>query len=466
MMTAPAEDGAMQHEVRNPYDGALIASVPLASEADVRDAVGRADSVRSQMADMPAFRRAQILNRTAALIDEQSSDLARMMAQESGKPLKYSRGEVARAVETFQFAAEEARRVHGETVPLDAAKGGVGKIGYYVRVPVGVVAAITPFNFPLNLVAHKVSPAVAAGCPIVLKPAPATPLTSLRLAELMLEAGLPPGAFSVVVGDGDVGRWLTTDPRVAMITFTGSPPVARAISQVAGLRRTTFELGGNAATIIDETGDLDAAVNATVTGSFAYSGQVCISVQRIYVHRSQYDTFKVNFLDKTAKLTMGDPLKDSTDIGPLISDVAAQRISAWLDEAVGQGASILAGGQGDGRMFQPTVLESVDSSMKVMCMEVFGPVVSLIPFDDFDQALADADDSPFGLQAGIYTANLGRAMRAVKRLNVGGVIINDVPTFRVDHMPYGGNKDSGVGREGPRFAMDDMLTLKMVVINA
>jgi acyl-CoA reductase-like NAD-dependent aldehyde dehydrogenase len=455
----------MQHEVRNPYDGSLIASVPRAEEADVRAAIDRAESVRATMAAMPAFRRGQILQRTAALIDGQAAELARLMAQESGKPLKYARGEVARAVETFQFAAEEARRIHGETIPLDAAKGGVGKIGYYVRVPVGIVAAITPFNFPLNLVAHKVAPAIAAGCPIVLKPAPATPLTSLRLAALLQEAGLPAGAFSVVVGDADVGAWLTTDPRVAMITFTGSPPVARAISQVAGLRRTTFELGGNAATIIDETGDLDAAVNATVTGSFAYSGQVCISVQRIYVHRSKYDDFKAKFLERTARLTLGDPLKDTTDIGPLITDSAAERIRAWLDEAAAQGASILAGGDAEGRMFPPTVLENVSREMKVMRLEVFGPVVSLIPFDDYEDALAAADDSPFGLQAGIYTMVLGRALRAVERLNVGGVIINDVPTFRVDHMPYGGNKESGVGREGPRFAMDDMLTLKMVVIN-
>lgn len=455
----------MQHEVRNPYDGTLIAAVPLATEQDVRDAISRAEAVRTQLAEMPAFRRAQILYRTAQLIDDNSADISRLMASESGKPMKYARGEVARAVETFQFAAEEAKRIHGETVPLDAAKGGVGKIGYFVRVPVGIVAAITPFNFPLNLVAHKVAPAVAAGCPIVLKPAPATPLTSLRLADLMAEAGLPAGAFSVVVGDSDVGRWLTTDPRVAMITFTGSPPVARAISQVAGLRRTTFELGGNAATIIDETADVDTAVDKTVVGSFAYSGQVCISVQRIYVHRSKYDEFKQKFVEKTQRLSMGDPLKDSTDIGPLINEVAAQRIEAWINEASAQGASVLAGGGREGLMFQPTVLENVDPSMKVMCMEAFGPLVNLVPYDDFDEALAAVDDSPFGLQAGVYTVNLPRAMKAVQKLNVGGVVINDVPTFRVDHMPYGGNKDSGVGREGPRFAIEDMTTLKMVVIN-
>ncbi len=455
----------MSHKVFNPYDNSLVAEVPSATEADVRAAIGKAAAIKDQLAQMPAHRRGAILNKTAQLIEANAEALARLMSQESGKPIRYARGEVNRAVETFTFAADEARRLHGETVPMDAAKGGLNKIGYYVRVPVGVVAAITPFNFPLNLVAHKVAPAVAVGCPIVLKPAPTTPLSALRLAELLAEAGLPEGGFQVVVGDADVGRWLTSDPRIAMITFTGSPPVAEAISKVAGLRRTTFELGGNAATIIDESADLDRAVGACVVGSFAYSGQVCISVQRIYVHRALYDRFRDAFVEQTRRLKLGDPLDDKTDIGPLINDSAGDRIAAWLDEAKVGGANILVGGDRDGRMFQPTVLENVDEGMKVMCNEVFGPVVSLVPFDDFDSALAAADDSPFGLQAGVYTRDLNHAMRAVQRLNVGGVIINDVPTFRVDHMPYGGNKNSGVGREGPRFAIEDMTTLKMVVIH-
>lgn len=455
----------MPQRVLNPYDESLLAELPDTTEADVRAAIGRAAAVRGTMAALPAHRRGAILHRASQLIDDQSSELADLMAKESAKPLKYARGEVNRAVETFQFAAEEAKRLHGETLPLDAAKGGVGKIGYYVRVPVGVVAAITPFNFPLNLVAHKVAPAVAAGCPIVLKPAPATPLTSLRLAEIMQEAGLPDGAFEVVVGDREVGEWLTTDPRVAMITFTGSPPVARAISQIAGLRRTTFELGGNAATIIDETVDLDKVVNAVVTGSFAYSGQVCISIQRIYIHASRYDTFRDLLVERVGRLVTGDPLKDSTDIGPMITEAAASRVDAWVQEAVQQGARILTGGTRNGRVYAPTVLENVTRDMRVMRDEVFGPVVNLIPFEDFEDALAGVDDSAFGLQAGVYTRDLGRAMLAVQRLNVGGVIINDTPSFRVDHMPYGGNKDSGTGREGPRFAIEDMTTLRMVVIN-
>ena len=373
--------------ITNPYDERIIATVPESTEADVRAAIARAAAAAPVMAQMPAHRKGAILDKAAQIMDAQAAELARMMAQESGKPMKYARGEVARAVETFGFAASEARRLHGETVPMDAAKGGVGKIGYYVRVPVGVIAAITPFNFPLNLVGHKVAPAVAAGCPIVLKPAPATPLTAIRLQEILLEAGLPEGAFEIVLGGADVGEWLTTDPRVNMITFTGSPGVARAISKNVGLRRLTLELGGNAATVVAEDGNLDHAVSRNVMG-----------------------------------------------------------------------------GTRKGRMLAPTVLENVQESMRVMCMEVFGPVVSLVPYDDFDAALAAVDESPFGLQAGVYTRDLDKALKAVQRLNVGGVIINDVPTFRVDQMPYGGNKDFGVGREGPRFAVEEMTTLKMVVI--
>lgn len=449
----------------NPYTQQVIETIPEATETEVRAAIGRAQAVAPQLAAMPAYRRAQILTRTADLIESQIQALAELIASESAKPMRYAKGEVNRAVETFTFAAEEARRIHGETVPLDAAKGGLGKIGYYVRVPVGVVAAITPFNFPLNLVAHKIAPAIAAGCPIVLKPAPTTPLTSIRLRDLMLEAGLPDGAFEIVVGDADVGRWLTTDPRIAMISFTGSPPVAHAISQVAGLRRTAFELGGNAATIIEPDANLEDAVQRCVVGSFAYSGQVCISIQRIYVHRSRYEEFRTQFLERTARLAQGDPLRDTTEIGPMITESAAQRVEAWVQEAVEQGASVSIGGQRQGAMMMPTVLENVSTEMKVMREEVFGPVVNLIPYDDFDEALAAADDSAFGLQAGIFTNDLAKAMRAVNRLNVGGVIINDSPSFRVDHMPYGGNKNSGVGREGPHFAIEDMTTLKMVVIN-
>lgn len=453
-------------QILNPYDSSIVGTVDESRQEDVQAAIARADHVRGAMARMPAHQRGAILAKTSQLIDSQVEDIARLMAQESGKPLRYSRGEVKRAVETFAFAADEARRIHGETVPLDAAQGGVGKIGYFVRVPVGVVAAITPFNFPLNLVAHKVAPAIAAGCPIVLKPNPATPLTALRLGEIMAEAGLPDGAFEIVIGGADVGTWLTSDPRISMISFTGSPPVARAISQVAGLRRTVFELGGNAATIIDETSDIDSAIEKTVVGSFAYSGQVCISIQRIYVHESHYDEFRDKFVARTNRLVRGNPIEDATEVGPLINDAAAERIDTWVKEAADAGATITTGGTREGRMYVPTVLENVTTDMRVMREEVFGPVVNLLPFRRFEAALDAVNDSAFGLQAGVYTRDLTRATQAIERLDVGGVIINDVPTFRVDQMPYGGNKLSGVGREGPRFAIEDMTTLKMVVISA
>lgn len=454
-----------QLEVTNPYDGSMVAAVREADEQDVRAAIEHAAAAAPTMAKLTAQRRAAILSKTAAILESDASRIARTMAQESGKPMKFARGEVSRAVETFTFAADAARSMHGETIPMDAALGGVGKIGYYVRVPVGVIAAITPFNFPLNLVAHKVAPAIAAGNTIVLKPNPATPLTALNLAEILREAGLPDGAFEVVVGGADVGNWLVTDPRVNMITFTGSVPVAREISKVAGLRRTTFELGGNAATVIDETADLDKAVKATVTGGFAYSGQVCISVQRVYVHASRYAEFRAKYVEATNKLTLGNPLEDSTDIGPLLNDGAAARVEAWVNEAAAGGASVIAGGKRDGRMFQPTVIENATREMKVVCEEVFGPVVVLAPFEDFDAALDAVNDSPFGLQAGVYTRDLTRALRATQKLDVGGVIINDVPTFRIDNMPYGGVKESGIGREGPRFAIEDMTNLKMVVMS-
>ncbi|MEO0596817.1 MAG: aldehyde dehydrogenase family protein [Chloroflexota bacterium] len=449
----------------NPFDASVVESIEPADEATVRDAIARAYAVRETMATMPAHERGRILNKTASLIEQHADELTDLIIKESGKPRRYARGEVNRAVETFTFSADEARRLHGETIPMDAARGGVGKMGYYVRMPVGVVGAITPFNFPLNLVAHKMAPAVAAGCPMVLKPAPATPLTALRLRELLIEAGLPEDALSVVVGDADVGRWLTTDERVAMITFTGSPPVARAISQVSGLRRTVFELGGNAATILDETANIDAAMNRLLIGSFAYSGQVCISVQRIYVHRSLYDDFREKFIAQTEQLVVGDPMDAETEIGPIVSDDAVKRVVAWLQSAEEQGATISAGGTHEGRMFRPTVLENVREDMQIMCTEAFAPIVNLVPFDDFEEALALANDSEFGLQAGVYTRDINRVLQAIERLDVGGVIINDVPTFRVDQMPYGGNKNSGLGREGPRFSVEEMTTIRMVVIN-
>ena len=453
-------------DVINPYDNALVAQVPVTTQVGIETIIERAYQLRASFAQMPAYERGDILNQTAELISQSRDELAQLMVQESGKPLRYARGEVGRAIETFTFAADEARRLHGETIPMDAARNGVGKIGFYVREPIGVIGAITPFNFPLNLVAHKVAPAIACGCPIVLKPSPFTPLSSLRLAKLLVEAGLPEGIFQVVVGDADVGRWLTTDPRIAMLTFTGSLGVASAISQVAGIRRTTFELGGNAATIITETTPItDTLINRLLVGSFAYSGQVCISVQRLYIHESIYQDVRDKLVDHCRQMTLGDPLNETTDIGPLINDQATKRIQIWLKEAIAAGARVVCGGHNHGRMFEPTILENVTNTMKVMCAEVFGPVVNLVPYTDFETVLAEVNDTTFGLQAGVYTNDMGQMMRAIRTLETGGIMINDVPTFRVDHMPYGGNKDSGTGREGPRFAIEEMTTLKMIVMN-
>lgn len=453
-------------QVRNPYDDKVVQTVADTTSDELDRILQRAYDLRQTMASLPAHEKAAILTRTANLIAERADEFAESIVRESGKPMRYARGEVNRCVETFTFAAETARSLHGETIPMDAAKGGVGKVGYYVREPVGVVGAITPFNFPLNLVAHKVAPAIACGCPIVLKPSPMTPLTAIKLADTLLEAGLPQGAFTVVVGDVEVGQQLTTDLRVAMLSFTGSPGVGEAISKVAGLRRTTFELGGNAATIVDAGTHLtDSLIDRLVVGAFAYSGQVCISVQRIYVHESLYDDFRDKFVARTKNLKVGDPMDEATEIGPLINDAAAQRIEAWVATAQEQGAIVRVGGQREGRMMQATVLENVHNDMQIMCAEAFGPIVNLVPYSDFDTALDEVNDSEFGLQAGVYTPILDKAMQAIAKLNVGGVMINDIPTFRVDHMPYGGNKKSGVGREGPRFAIEDMTTLKMVVIN-
>lgn len=457
----------MTQKILNPYNDEVVGEVPVLDEMAVNDALQRAADFKEEFAAMPAHQKATLLVKTAELIAANATELAELITKESGKPIRYARGEVGRAVETFTFAADEARRLRGETLRLDAAKGGVGKFGYYVRTPIGVVAAITPFNFPLNLVVHKVAPAIAVGCPIVLKPSPATPLTAMRLRELMVEAGLPEAAFQVVTGDADVGRWLTISDKVDMITFTGSTAVAHKIHQAAGLRRTTFELGGNAGVIIDEGTEITPElVNRVAAGCFAYSGQVCISVQRIYAHESLADELKNALIERTKTMVYGDPIDDTTEIGPLINDLAAERIQQWVQEALDDGASILVGGESDGRMFQPTLMEGVPDNLNLMCSEVFGPVANFITYSDFDEALKAVDDSEFGLQAGVYTPRLDKAMHAVERLNVGGVIINDIPMFRVDHMPYGGNKKSGIGREGPQFSVEDMTEIKMVVINS
>jgi acyl-CoA reductase-like NAD-dependent aldehyde dehydrogenase len=349
---------------------------------------------------------------------------------------------------------------------MDASASGEGRVGFYLRTPVGVVAAITPFNFPLNLVAHKVAPALAAGNTVVLKPAEETPLSAVRLAEILAEAGLPPGALTLVHGDGPtVGEWLVRDPVPAKVSFTGSPPVGARILSIAGLKRVTLELGNNSGTIVEPDADLDKAVPRCVVSAFANSGQVCLSLQRLYLHESIAPEFTRRFLEATAALKVGNPLDRDCDVGPMISDEAADRAQSWMKEAVGEGARILSGGRREGRLLWPTVLADTRPEMKVMCQEAFAPLVSIVIYKTFEEALRLLADSPYGLQAGIYTHDLRKAFAAVKRVDVGGLMVNDTSIYRVDHMPYGGNRMSGIGREGVRFAIEEMTNLRMVCFN-
>ncbi len=453
-------------DVINPYDDTLIGVVPEATPELVDKAIAAAQQGFKVISAMPAWKRAEILETAAAYILRDKEEIAGIIAREAGKSWKYALAEAERTAETFRFASLEARNEHGAVVPMDASPVSAGRFGFYLRVPIGVIGAITPFNFPMNLVAHKVAPAIAAGNALVVKPATKTPLSLLKMAELLEEAGLPGGVLNVLIGSGKVvGNQLVQDERLAMITFTGSPAVGRGIKALAGLKRVTLELGSNSPTIIDEDADLAKAVPRCIMGSFANSGQVCISVQRIFVHRNRYNEFLSKIVAATRQLIVGDPMDRRCDIGPMISDVELQRALVWLDEAKSLGATVETGGNRVGNCLEPTILSGVTPDMQVMCSEVFAPIVSIVPFETFEQALDMADASVYGLQAGIYTNDINKAFQAVKRLDVGGVIINDVPTFRVDHMPYGGNKESGLGREGIRYAMEEMTNIKFVCFN-
>jgi acyl-CoA reductase-like NAD-dependent aldehyde dehydrogenase len=452
--------------VLNKYSQETIGFVPICDKENYERAVISAQKGFEIISNLPAYRRSEILQRTSEILNEQKREIAQIICQEAGKAYKHSLLEVERSVQTFKFASEEAKNIHGETVPMDSAVGSEKRIGFYLRFPVGIIGAISPFNFPLNLVAHKVAPAIAAGCSVILKPASFTPLTSLKLGEIMLEAGLPKGALNVIVGSGGtVGEWMVEDERLAMITFTGSPPIGREIKSRSGLKKVTLELGSNSAVIIDEEADLNLALPRCVMGAFAYSGQICISVQRICIHQRIYDKFLKLFIEATKKLKIGDPLDPETDIGPMISEGEAKRCENWVDEAVKEGAKVLIGGKREGVIYHPTIIADVKPQMKVMAQEVFAPVVCVVPFDNFDNAIEMVNDSIYGLQAGIFTKDVDKAFQAVKKIKVGGVIINDVPTYRADQMPYGGVKESGIGREGLKFAIEEMTDIKMVVFN-
>jgi acyl-CoA reductase-like NAD-dependent aldehyde dehydrogenase len=451
--------------VLDKFTGETISRVPASSREDVSGAVTRAQQAFAGYSQWPAHRRAAVLEKAARLIAERREKLAETICREAGKAWKHSLAEADRAVETFKFAAEEAKRIHGETVPLDASAAGEGRLGFYLRVPVGVVAAVTPFNFPLNLVAHKVAPALAAGDTVVLKPATAAPLTALALQGLLREAGLPEGALEIVIGGGaTVGTWLVSDPRPAAVTFTGSPAVGLEITRQAGLKKIALELGNNGGVIIEPDSDWEAAVPRCVTSAFANSGQVCISLQRVYVHESIAAPFTERILKAVAQLKTGNPLDRDCDVGPMISEAEAARAEAWVKEAVSAGARVLAGGGRTGALMEPTVLDRARPEMKVVCQEVFAPVVSLLTYREFPEALAALADTPYGLQAGIYTRDIAKALEAARRLDFGGVMINDTPLFRTDNMPYGGNRGSGIGREGVRYAVEELTSLRLVVI--
>jgi acyl-CoA reductase-like NAD-dependent aldehyde dehydrogenase len=452
-------------EVRSPYDGALVAVVHRAGPPEIDEAIARAAAAFETTRHLASWRRAEVLEKTSAAIAARSEELARTLALEAGKPLKTARLEVARAAFTFKVAAEEAKRVYGEIVPLDWLPGTEGREGWVRRVPLGPVAGITPFNFPLNLVAHKVAPALAAGDPIIVRPASQTPVSALKLAEIVLDAGWPPEALSVVPSSTADAAPLVEDERITLLTFTGSPAVGWDLKRRAGRKRVTLELGGNAAVIVHEDAEFDYAVERVAWGGFAYSGQSCISVQRVYVHERLYERFADALVARVRGLRVGDPLEETTDIGPLIDLTAAERVEAWVAEARAAGARVLAGGTRRGTLWEPTVLDTLQPTLRVSCQEVFAPLVGLYRFADVRDAIAAANASPYGLQAGLFTHDTRVIQAAIDGIEVGGLIVNDVPTFRVDHMPYGGVKLSGFGREGLRYAIEEMTEMKLVAYN-
>jgi acyl-CoA reductase-like NAD-dependent aldehyde dehydrogenase len=447
----------------SPYSGEQIAETAFADEEEVNSAIAAAEKARATMAKMPAHQRASILEKLVKLMEEKMDECVRLIALEAAKPWTTAKAEVARTMMTYKFAAEEARRIHGETIPMDAAPGGEDRIAFTIRQPLGVVAAITPFNFPMNLVAHKVGPAIAAGNTIVLKPATQTPLSALFLAELLQEAGLPAGVLNVVTGSGSiVGERIIQDERVKVITFTGSPAVGIGIRNKAGLRKVILELGSNSALIVDKGVDVDAIIPRAVTGAFTFSGQVCISLQRTYVHEEIYDEFVEKFVAQTKTLRLGNPLDPETDVSALISPKDVERSLQWIEEAKQLGATVAIGGEREGNILKPTVLLNVDPQAKVSCQEVFAPIVLINKVSSVDEAIGYVNDSRYGLQAGLYTPDVSTAFHAAEALEVGGVMINDIPTFRVDHMPYGGVKESGVGREGLKYAIEEMTEMKLI----
>jgi len=452
-------------EIRAPYDGAVVGRVFRGRREHAEAAIAAAVKAFGTTRRLPAFERQRVLRQIATGMQERKEEFSRILAQEAGKPIKTARIEVERAIFTFNIAAEETVRGYGEYLPLDWQQSTAGRWGIVRRFPLGPIAGISPFNFPLNLVAHKVAPAMAAGCSMVLKPAPQTPLSTLLLAEVVQQAGWPDGGLNVLPLSNEDSELLVTDERIKLITFTGSAAVGWAIKNKAGKKKVVLELGGNSAVIVHSDYDLKYAADRCVTGGFAYAGQSCISVQRILVENSVYGKFTDLLLSGVSKLKVGDPLDESSDLGPLIRESDAIRAADWIQEAVRGGARLLCGGKRKGSLLEPTVLTGTRPYMKVNCQEIFAPVVTVEPYNDFASALREANNSPYGLQAGLFTRDAKLIFQAYEELEVGGLIAGDVPTFRVEHMPYGGVKDSGLGREGLRDAIQEMTEPKLLVMN-
>jgi acyl-CoA reductase-like NAD-dependent aldehyde dehydrogenase len=457
-------DGA-PYEVACPYDGTAVATVHRASPDDLERATAAAARAFATTRAIPAHKRAAALRAIAAGITAQAEDLARTIALEAGKPIRQARVEVGRSAVTFAAAADEATRSHDEALRLDAAPGGEGRQGLLRRFPIGPIAAISPFNFPLNLVAHKLAPAIAAGCPVVLKPASQTPVTALKLARIIAESGWPAEALSVLpLASKDAGP-LVEDERFALLTFTGSPVVGWELKRRAGRKRVTLELGGNAGVVVHSDADLGLAAARATVGGFSYAGQTCISVQRVFVHEEAYEPFMDRFVPAVQALRLGHPLDEASDLSALISRGEGERVAAWIEEARADGAEVLTGGGVSGGAVEPTIIVRAGPQLRVNCQEIFAPVVTVQTYRDFGEALAAVNDSDFGLQAGVFTRDVGRIFQAYDTLEVGGVIVNDVPTWRVDPMPYGGVKMSGFGREGLRYAIEEMTEPKLLVLN-
>ena len=451
-------------EVTNKYTGEVATRVAMADATAIEKGIEAASAAEDAMRDYPAYARQDVLNHCASRFQERAEELAQALCIEAGKPIKDSRGEVTRLIDTFRIGAEEATRIYGEVLPMDINPRAVNYSGMWKRVPVGASSLISPFNFPLNLAAHKVAPAIAAGCPFVMKPASATPIGALIIGEVLAETDLPKGAFSILPARRDGAGLFTTDHRLKLLSFTGSPGVGWDLKAKSGKKKVVLELGGNAAVIVDADTDIDDAVERIVFGAYYQSGQSCISVQRIIVHEEIYDVVRAKLTKRVGALVMGDPKNEDTFIGPMISEKEATRLHGWINDAVAKGAKVLTGGHRDGVMLQATLLEDVPADVELSCKEAFGPVAVLQKFSNFDDALAVVNDSDFGLQAGIFTRDIYKAHKAWDTLHVGGVVIGDVPSWRVDHMPYGGVKDSGLGREGLRFAIEDMTEIRLMVI--